>query len=121
MKPFANTITPKGYHTCHDCGYQWQTGVNGDHSCTVWLQKRLAASDDLKAKYDAAVEALMPLAKIGKVWKEDRLVHFPYLETKDMPASKVYLITNSDNGDAVLTLADVANAVGFFNRLGIKL
>lgn len=33
-----NPLNPE-FHTCPDCGYQWKHGLNGEHSCTAYLQK----------------------------------------------------------------------------------
>lgn len=33
--------TPETTCTCVTCGYQWERGQNGDHSCAKFLQTRL--------------------------------------------------------------------------------
>ena len=33
-------LTPKT-HTCPDCGYIWEHGINGSHSCVLQLKNNL--------------------------------------------------------------------------------
>lgn len=38
------TATPN-VCTCTTCGWRWNEGTNGEHSCTEWMAKRIAQLD----------------------------------------------------------------------------
>lgn len=125
MKPFAHIIPEKGGHVCHDCGYRWMAGMNGNHSCVQELQRLLAMRgdvDDLKAKLDLAVEALLPLAKIASRWRKDELDESRPISWGDSEEKAAGVeIYAARGGGELLFLRDAFRAEAFFKKLGIDI
>jgi hypothetical protein len=88
----------------------------------AYWQLKAKAQEDLRAKLDLAVEALLPLAKIAKVWEDDGLDESRPVSWKDTRehASKVDAMFGR-GGKTLLTLGDAFKAQDFFKKLGIEI
>lgn len=58
----------KPFSTCCTCGHQWETGLNGSHSCTENMQNTI---DDLQSKLLKISEFLentaVPVFSLAKI------------------------------------------------------
>ena len=83
----------------------------------AYWQLKAQAQEDLKAKLDLAVEALLPLAKIAKAWESGSFEDAYHDRIK---AGLATLVEDKNEVD-LLTFGDAFKAQDFFKTLGIDI
>ena len=62
--------------TCGTCKYEWDTGMDGSHSCSKVLLKKLNRIEEALERLSKELDISHPLAKAGKFVADGMLKEF---------------------------------------------